>query len=114
MFSDALPYHIKVKNQGSLSLSVYNKVEALARPKTGNVNILKGIKGLETVELDEEGNPIEPPEPDTRIADMKTPEGLVMLARTSTQQHRLDQMTECIEIKSRLAKDNINVDMQVL
>lgn len=34
VFSDAQPYHIKIKNEGSLSLSVYNKAHALARPRT--------------------------------------------------------------------------------
>ena len=54
-----------------MTLSVYNKVSNLARPKTAGVNILKGIKGLEPIPVDEEGNPIISNEPvDTRIADM--------------------------------------------
>ena len=84
VFSDAQPYHIKIKNEGSLSLSVYNKAQALARPKAVEQNILKGLKGLEAVAVDEEGNPVEQAAPDTRIADMKNPEGLSMLARTAT------------------------------
>jgi len=45
---------------------------------------------------------------------MKLPSDLSMLPRTSTQQHRLEQMSECVEIKNRLAKDNINVDIKTL
>jgi hypothetical protein len=48
------------------------------------------LKGLEPVAVDEEGNPVEQALPDTRIADMKNPEGLSMLARTATQQHRAE------------------------
>jgi hypothetical protein len=38
-----------------MSLSVYNKPKALARPRTAAVNILSGIKGLEATEVDENG-----------------------------------------------------------
>jgi len=47
------------------------------------VNILKGIKGLETLMTDEAGAIIEP-KIDTRIADMKPIEGVEMIARTGT------------------------------
>lgn len=58
------------KTESTMSLSVYNKTDMLKRPKTAAVNILKGIKGLEPVPVDEEGNPL-PQEPvDQRIAEM--------------------------------------------
>lgn len=86
----------------------------LARPKTAAVNILKGVKGLEPVPVDEEGNPL-PQEPvDQRIAEMQVPEGLKMLARTGTEQHRLEQMQECVMIKDRLARDGCHLPMTVL
>jgi hypothetical protein len=53
-----------------LSLSVYNRPAQLARPKTATVNIT--VPGLEPVELNEEGVPIEVVK-DTRIADMQLP-----------------------------------------
>jgi hypothetical protein len=42
----------------AMSLSVYNRPEQLARPNTAGVNIMAGIKGLEPVQLDAEGQPI--------------------------------------------------------
>jgi hypothetical protein len=45
------------QEHAAMSLSVYNKPKALARPRTANVNILSGIKGLEPVE-DENGVPL--------------------------------------------------------
>lgn len=42
----------------AISLSVYNKPEMLARPRTAHVNIYHGVKGLEPPKVDEEGNPI--------------------------------------------------------
>lgn len=114
LFSDSLAFHLKKKYEGAISLSVYNKPAALGRPKTAGENILKGIKGLEPVAVDEEGNPIEQAEPDSRIADMKPIPGLNMLARTFTAQHRTQQMAECIEIKTRLAREGINIPMKTL
>ena len=55
-----------------MSLSVYNRPAQLARPKTATVNILHGIKGLEPVDVNEEGVAIEVVK-DTRIADMQLP-----------------------------------------
>jgi hypothetical protein len=82
-----------------MSLSVYNKAHSLARPRTADVNILKGIKGLEQLAVDEEGNPLPVVVEDTRIADMQVPEGLKMLARTGTEHYRLQTMQECLQIK---------------
>lgn len=45
-----------------MSLSVYNKPEFLARPRTAAVNIYQGIKGLEPPLVDSEGNPLPPKE----------------------------------------------------
>jgi hypothetical protein len=53
----------------TLSLSVYNRPAALARPKTASVNIFQGVKGLQPPEVNEEGLIIEKVV-DTRIADM--------------------------------------------
>lgn len=49
VFSHELPFHKQKQFAGSLSLSVYNRANQLARPKTGDPNILKGVKGLEPV-----------------------------------------------------------------
>jgi hypothetical protein len=53
----------------ALSLSVYTRPEILARPSTANVNILHGIKGLEAVELNEEGQPIFREEVKSKLPD---------------------------------------------
>jgi hypothetical protein len=97
-----------------MSLSAFNKTAKLTRPKTAAVNILKGVKGLEPVPVDEEGNPLPEEAVDQRIADMQVPEGLKMLARTATEQHRMHQMLECVQIKDRLARDGCNLPMTVL
>lgn len=71
------------KTASALSLSVYNRAQQLARPRTANANILSGIKGLEPVAVDEDGNPVVQEEQDTRIADMKS-DGLNLMPRTDT------------------------------
>ena len=83
------------KTASALSLSVYNRAQALARPRTANVNILQGVKGLEPVPMDEEGNPIEQEPEDQRIAEMKTDGGLKMMPRTGTEMYRHEGMVEC-------------------
>ena len=40
---------------------MYNRPSTLNRPKTASVNVLHGIKGLEPVEVTEEGLPVEQP-----------------------------------------------------
>jgi hypothetical protein len=77
------PMQIK-KAESTMSLSVYNKTTQLQRPKTAAVNILKGVKGLEPVPVDEEGNPLAQEPVDQRIAEMQVPEGLRMMCRTGT------------------------------
>lgn len=67
----------------ALSLSVYCRPVDLARPKTAQIDITKGIPGLEPVQADENGVVIEA-KIDTRIADMKPIEGLELIARTGT------------------------------
>lgn len=59
----------------SLSLSVYNKPEMLARPRTANLNIYQGVKGLEPPKVDEEGNPIivEEEPMDERLPEFEAP-----------------------------------------
>lgn len=79
---------MRKQNAEAFSLSVYNRTEQLARPKTASVNIFKGIKGLEPPAVDEEGNPIEVEPEDQRIPDMQTTPDLVMLARIGTEQYR--------------------------
>ena len=101
------------KTRGAMSLSVYNRPAMLSRPRTANENILRGVKGLEPVEVDENGTPIEQPV-DPRVAEMQVPEGLRMLARTGTEQCRLETMTECEKIKMKLATDGCPMSMAVL
>lgn len=59
-----------IPEKSNMSLSVYNKTEVLKRPKTAAVNIFKGVKGLEPLPVDEEGQPIPQVPVDDRIADM--------------------------------------------
>lgn len=107
----------------SLSLSVYNKPEMLARPRTANINIYQGVKGLEPPKVDEEGNPIimeeEPvderlPEFEApKISSLEMPEDLgyvnecTVLPRNNTEIARLEQYEECYRIKEKLARDGI-------
>jgi len=100
------------KTVTSMSLSVYNKPKILGRPKTA-VNILSGIKGLETVATTEEGVPIPVEVGDQRIPDMETG-NLLMMPRTGTEQHRLEIMVECEQIKEKLARDGCPMSMGVL
>ena len=78
----------------AMSLSVYNRPEQLARPNTAGVNIMAGIKGLEPVQLDAEGQPtvVEPTK--SKLPDFVIPEGCSMLPRTGTEQIRLENMME--------------------
>ena len=69
----------------AMSLSVYNRPEQLARPNTANVNILSGIKGLEPIEVNEEGQPIIREEVKSRMPDFQVPQGCEMLVRTGTE-----------------------------
>lgn len=80
----------------ALTLSAYTRAETLARPNTAHVNILHGIKGLETVELNEEGQPIYKEEAKFRVPlpDFAVPDGCQMLARTGMEQIRLQNMME--------------------
>ena len=59
----------------ALSLSVYNKPDMLSRPRTANVNIYQGVKGLEPPKVDEEGNPIiiEEEPIDERLPEFEVP-----------------------------------------
>ena len=114
LFMPGATINPKFKNDPKLSLSVYNGTASLARPKTAAVNILKGVKGLEPEPVDEEGNPLPQAPVDTRIAEMQVPEGLKMLARTNTEQHRMEQMMECVQIKDRLAREGCAVPITVL
>jgi len=59
----------------ALSLSVYNKPDMLSRPRTANVNIYQGVKGLEPPKVDEEGNPIiiEEEPMDERLPEFEVP-----------------------------------------
>jgi hypothetical protein len=78
-----------------MSLSVYNRPEMIARPKTANVNMFSGVPGLEPVEMTEEGIPIGRPEAvvDSRIPDFDIPEteewDMKRMPRTATGQARL-------------------------
>jgi len=103
-------------------LSVYNRPAALARPKTASVNILQGVKGLEPVELTEEGVPVEKVV-DTRIADMQLPQDrptdiykrpAQMMARTGQDLARMENYVEIELIKSKLASSGCPVDISVL
>jgi len=69
----------------ALSLSVYTRPDTLARPSTANVNILHGIKGLETFEVDEAGQPIYKEEVKGKMPDFEVPEGCQMMARTGQE-----------------------------
>lgn len=107
--------------KSALSLSVYNRPDMLARPRTASVNIYQGVKGLEPPKVDDEGNPIivEEEAVDERLPPMTCPkvstllpvaksghpEDCTMIQRTGTEQQRLDNMIECERIKEKLAKD---------
>ena len=69
-----------------MSLSVYNKPVALARPKTAkdDKSFLAAIPGLLPATAEEEGVAPIQQETESRIADMDVPQGLKMLARTGT------------------------------
>ena len=96
-----------------MSLSVYNRPTSLATPKTAIVNILEGIKGLEAAGTDEYGIPVEVPS-DPRIAEMQVPDGLQRLARTGTEQLRLEEMVEIQLVKDKLARDGCPMSMTTL
>jgi len=64
--------------------------------------------------VDSEGNPIQPPPGDSRLPDFKVPEGLNMLPRTGTEQHALEAVQECEQIKDRLAREGCTTSMAVL
>ena len=78
----------------AMSLSVYNRPEQLARPKTANVNVFSGVPGLEPVEMTEEGAPIARAEaPPCVIPDFDLPQthewDLKPMPRTAISQARL-------------------------
>lgn len=114
----------------ALSLSVYNKPDMLARPRTAHVNIYQGVKGLEPPKVDEDGNPIiieEEPVDERlpqfeapKISTLEMPEDLgyvnvcTAMPRTNTELSRLEQFEECARIKEKLAKDNIQISMGTL
>ena len=93
----------------------------LARPRTANVNIYQGLKGLEPPKMDDEGNPIiieEEPADDRfpdfeapKISTLELPENLgyvnkcTAMPRTNTELSRLEQFEECWRIKEKLARD---------
>ena len=113
-----------------LSLSVYNKPDMLARPRTANVNIYQGVKGLEPPKIDEEGNPIiiEEEPVDERFPEFELPKistwemdptyGYVnectQMPRTNTEMARLEQIEECSRIKEKLAREGYQISMAVL
>lgn len=105
-FQDGQAYAQKTPGT-AMSLSVYNKPAALARPRTAKDSLshLQGIVGLEPVEADENGVPLPQNEVESRIADMDVPKGLKMLARTGTEQYQLQDIQEITQIKDKLAKD---------
>ena len=92
----------------ALSLSVYNKPDMLARPRTAHVNIYQGVKGLEPPKVDEDGNPIiieEEPVDERlpqfeapKISTLEMPEDLgyvnvcTAMPRTNTELSRLEQL----------------------
>ena len=114
----------------ALSLSVYNKPDMLSRPRTANVNIYQGVKGLEPPKVDEEGNPIiieeEPADerlPDfevPKISSLQMPEDLgyvnecTGLPRNNTEIARLEQYEECMRIKEKLAREGHTISMATL
>lgn len=88
--------HPEEQSTTSMSLSVYNRPASLYRPKTAKENILQGIKGLEVQEVDENGVPIGYgiEEKDSKFPEFNVPPNLRMLARTHTEQTRLQTMVE--------------------
>jgi len=68
---------------------------------------------LEPIPVDEEGNPIPQEAEDERIPDMKT-DGMQLMPRTGTEQHRHQGMVECQNIKDKLARDGCPMSMAVL
>ena len=78
------------------------------------MNIFQGIKGLEPVPMDEEGNPIEQEPEDQRIADMKPDGELKMQPRTGTEMYRHQGMVEVQGIKDKLSRDGCMMTMAVL
>jgi len=104
-----------------ISLSVYNKPDMLARPRTASVNIYQGVKGLEPPKVDEEGNPViveEEPIDERlplefelpKVSSTEMPENLgyvnlcTQMPRTNTELARLEQYEECARIKAKLAE----------
>ena len=102
------------QTSSALSLSVYCRPKDICRPRTAQVNIYKGLKGLAPPVVGDEAVTIEEPKIDTRIADMKPIEGVEMIARTGTANARLEIDTEMQEIKHRLAIKGCHIDMNVL
>ena len=117
-------------NASALSLSVYNKPEMLARPRTASVNIYQGVKGLEPPKVDEEGNPIivEEEAADERFPEFEVPKisslempadlGYVnectAMPRNNTETARLEQYEECSRIKEKLAREGYQISMGTL
>ena len=125
-----MPENRAKQTESALSLSVYNKPDMLARPRTANVNIYQGVKGLEPPKIDEEGNPIivEEEPVDERLPEFEVPKisalemdptlGYVnectAMPRTNTELSRLEQIEECYRIKERLAREGYPISMGTL
>lgn len=111
------------QTSSALSLSVYCKPLSLARPKTAKIHI--GAWGpmpydpnapaAEGEEAPPQAPPEVPPEEEPgRFPIFQNTDNMQLVARTATEQARLETMQEIVQIKNKLAKEGVPMSMTVL
>ena len=111
------------QTSSSMSLSVYCKPDSLARPKTaklhigawGPVPVDPNAPAAEGEEAPPQAPPEAPPEEEPgRFPNFENKDNMQLVARTATEEARLETMQEIVAIKNKLAKEGVPMNMTVL